>query len=69
MKANNKNNISDSAMSQYLTAGSGRITERKWNDVEESDSGTIAVLDKSAGINGWAAGTWRADGRSGWNRI
>ncbi len=63
------NNIPDSQMSYYLTNGCGRITEHKWNDVEESNAGTIAVLDRSAGVDGWAAGTWMADGRSGWNRI
>lgn len=64
-----KNTMKDSEMGQFLISGSGRITEHKWNDVEESDAGSVAVLDKSAGVDGWACGTWMADGRGGWSRI
>jgi hypothetical protein len=28
----------------------------------------VAVLDKSAGESGWAAGVWVSDGRSCWNK-
>jgi len=65
MKTNTTDRMSDSEMQTQLTAGSGRITERS----EESNAGTMAVLDKSAGVNGRLAGVWQASARGGWEKV